>query len=125
MPGVPNITLIPDEANAHVTIELSPGAGNEPQYYEVQYSVDNGQTWRYVRRADPVAYDGDPTVVRDYEFATGRETFYRARAYELDAGDEPVNVSNWSVPQGVTLRVRTWWLKDPFNPERNDAVSVW
>lgn len=108
----PTLTLTNEPSEARVRIDIGyDHLGFTPDFYDVQHSLDGAQTWEMLRFGESVAIQNQITTIYDYEFLTGRETYYRSRGYEN--GNPP---TDWSDPVSTTLKLSHWWLKDPFNP---------
>lgn len=108
----PSVSLQPFNEEGYMEVSIHVG-DTIPDYYILEASFDDGQTWHTVRFASQVGYAGTTTIIYDYEAYANKPTFYRASSVDS------IGQSTWSDPVSATLQVSEWWLKDPLNPSRN------
>lgn len=125
LPAAPTLTLTPDSANGRIIAELDDNAGDATtDYFQLQRSVDGGDTWTDVRLLTDdtlITPSAGVATVYDYELPNGEAVDYRARAAHNYSGVLAYSawtsaVTSWSGD--------VWWIKDPLDPARNLTVTV-
>jgi hypothetical protein len=128
-PNPPLLTLGADGAD-RAAIYMYPGAvvsGAPVDHYDVQRSLDGGETWEYFRNDGPedtedIPSTGGVILITDHEIGYDKEVLYRGFAVRIDVGVDVHSVpSNILVAKGTAQKV---WIKSPIHPELNYAFTT-
>jgi hypothetical protein len=120
--ATPTVTAATSEdwGTVEVTVtDAVPGGGEEtPDSYVLERLETSG--WAEVDAWD---HGGGTRTFHDADLAFGETGQYRARALWAD-GDDIIHVSPWDEHTEVMDQLTDWWLRDPADYTKNQALHV-
>ncbi len=133
LPGVPTLTLTPENSAGRIKIEFADNPGDAgTDALDLERSYDGGETWLPVRNlaglSTRISDDEFELIfateapIYDYEAPNGLPAAYRCRTLH-DYGGGSFAASDWTM-ETTTWAAEQWWLKDPLFPALNVPITL-
>ena len=126
LPAVPTLSASASSANGRNDLQTANNAGAATtDFIQIQASYDGEVTWQDVRTwlgGGLLATWASTPDLSDYEAPNGTFASYRARALHTYA--DFYGYSAWSSSAYAVWSSAVYWLKNPFDPTLNMAVTL-